>query len=182
MLNEKEKKVLAAIQMYIKKNNISPTIRELCEILNYKSTKTIYKYLNSLKKKNFLSYQNNKKRSIIVNHYIKRQIMVINTKKMIDINIDNNTILYQIKNSFFTEYAINKNDYLIINTNIEIKNNELGLFLINNKYRIMKYTYIDGYYILEDNEREILYEIKIIGKVVGVYRNNLKEKREKLSF
>ena len=108
--------------------------------------------------------------------------MVINTKKMIDINIDNNTILYQIKNSFFTEYAINKNDYLIINTNIEIKNNELGLFLINNKYRIMKYTYIDGYYILEDNEREILYEIKIIGKVVGVYRNNLKEKREKLSF
>ena len=51
MLNDKEKNVYETIYKFINNNGYSPSIRELCELLNYKSTKTIYKYLKVLKNK-----------------------------------------------------------------------------------------------------------------------------------
>lgn len=173
MLSEKEERVLITIEKYIKKNNYSPTIRELCNLLNYKSTKTIYRYIKKLQEKNYLNYEKNKKRSIIVNNLINHKLFIINTKKSININFNQHTIIYQIKNDFFQEYSIKKGDYLMINTKRKIKNNELGLFIINKKYRIMKYNYLDGYFILQDSEQEILNKVNLVGTVIGIYRDNI---------
>ena len=173
MLTEKEKRVYESIKKFIKKNNYSPTIRELSKILVYKSTRTIHMYLQKLKEKNYITY-NNKPRSIIINNEFKKNLLIINTKKVLEINFDEHIIIYQINNDYFKKDAIKRNDYLIINTKSHIKNNDLGLFIINKDYRIMKYNYIDGFYILEDKEQLIVCEIKLIGKVVGVYRMNIK--------
>lgn len=173
MLTEKEMIVYTAIKKFIQKKNYSPTIRELTKILNYKSTRTVYYYLQKLKEKNYIFQENKKNRSIIINNRLNEKIIVMNTKKIIEINWGNNTLLFQIKNNYFTEYGILKNDYLIINNKSNIKNNDLGLFIINNQHRIMKYNYIDGFYVLEDNEKEIVYKIKLIGKVVGIYRTGI---------
>ena len=43
----------------------------------------------------------------------------------------------------------------------------------------MRYTYYDGYHILEDNEKEFLYKINLVGKVEGIYRQNLYKKRKR---
>ena len=64
-------------------------------------------------------------------------------------------------------------DYLIIEKTNNLEDNDIGLFVINKKYRIMKYFYKDGFYILKDNEVLTLYKVRIIGKVIGVYRNTL---------
>ena len=173
MLNDKELIVYETIYDFINKNDYSPTIRELCKILNYKSTKTIYNYLNKLKEKNFISFNNKRKRTIIINANINNKVTVINTKKIIEINVNSDYLIYQIKNNYFEKHFIKRNDYLIINIKKKIKNNDLGLFIINNEYRIMKYNYLDGYYILEDNTKEVLNKINLIGIVEGVYRNKL---------
>lgn len=170
MLNKKEIQLYKAIKNYIKVHKCSPSIRELCIILNYKSTKTIYKYLKILNEKNYISYQKNKKRTIIINNSINENVMVINTKKTINIIFNEEMLIYQIKNNYFNDLFIKSNDYLIIKRSTKIKNNELGLFYINNTYRIMKYMYYDGYHILEDNEKEILSKINLIGIVIGIYR------------
>lgn len=173
MLNEKELYIYETIYNFINKNSYSPTIRELCKLTNYKSTKTIYRYLNKLKENNYIDLKKHKKRCIIINNFIQEKVIVINTKEKINININSDNVVFQIKNNYFKDYYIKKNDYLIINTKKKIKNNDLGLFLINNKYRVMKYSFYDGYYILEDNEKEILSRINLIGVVENIYRNKI---------
>jgi len=173
MLNEKELLIYKTIYKFINKNNYSPSIRELCNLLNIKSTKTICKYLKTLMEKNFINYHQQKKRTIMINKNINNKINVINTKKIIEINFNSNHLLYQIKNNYFKNYNIKKNDYLIINIEKKIKDNDLGLFIINDKYRIMKYMYLDGYYILEDNTKEVLNKINLVGIVESVYRNKI---------
>ena len=170
MLNDKELIVYKTICNFINEKNYCPTIRELCCILNYKSTKTVYNYIKKLKEKNYINYYPNKKRAIVTNDNIEKQFTIINTQKKIHININNKYVIYQIKNNFFENYFIKKNDYLIINIEKKIKNNDLGLFLINNEYKIMKYNFIDGYYVLEDNNKEILNRINLIGIVESIYR------------
>ena len=172
MLTEKEKKFYETIYKFINDNGYSPTIRELCKLLNYKSTKTIYNYLKVLKNKNYINYQKKKKRSIVINKEINKRANVFNNK-FTNLNLNESNILFQIKNNYYNNYFIKKDDYLIINTKKKIKNNDLGLFLINSKYRIMKYNYYDGYYILEDNTKEILYKINLICVVEKIYRENI---------
>lgn len=173
MLNNREITIYNEIYNFISKNNYSPTIRELCKILNIKSTKTIYLYLKKLNDKKMITYQPNKKRSIIINKSFNNKLVVINTNTEMKININSNHLIYQIKTNNFEKCHLKKNDYLIINIKKKIKNNDLGLFLINNEYRIMKYNYIDSYYILEDNEKEILNSINLIGTVEAIYRNKI---------
>lgn len=173
MLNEKEIKVYETIKKFIEVHRYSPSIRELNNILNYKSTKTIYRYLKNLKEKGYLNYQEHKKRSISINDTIKKNIVVMNTKKILNINFNEDIVIFQIKNNYFQNLAIKKNDYLIINIKSKIKDGDIGLFIINNDYRVMRYTYYDGFHILEDNEKEYLYKINLIGKVVGIYREKI---------
>lgn len=53
-LSLNEYKILVAINEWRINNKTSPNIRELCKQLNYHSTSTVAKYINSLIKKNFL--------------------------------------------------------------------------------------------------------------------------------
>lgn len=170
MLTEKEKKVYETIKVFLLQKGYSPTIRELCQILNYHSTKTIYKYLISLKEKNFIHYKKRKKRSITIK-YLKQNIEVNKINNLL--NYDDNYYIYQIKDDYLKKYFIKKNDYLIINPKKKIKNNDLGLFFINNKYQVMHYQYYDGYYILEGLTKEFLYKINLIGVVERIYRDAL---------
>ena len=79
-------------------------------------------------------------------------------------------VAFKIHNDYFTNIGIMKNDILIIEKNKRIKKNNLGLFIIDKKYRIMKYDYKDGFYILKDNEEILLNRVKIIGKVIMIER------------
>lgn len=168
MLNDKEKRVLEAINEYIKEHEYSPTIRDLCQILGYKSTKTIWTYLHKLQEKKLINYKHNKKRNITLNK-INSPLIAINTSEKLTL-LNKECVIYHVKSNFLKEFNILKNEYLIIDTSKCPKNNQLGLFIINNEYRIMKFNYKDGYYILNDNETEILHKVNIIGKVVGLYK------------
>lgn len=173
MLNDKEIKIYETIKSFIKDNGYSPSIRDLCKILNIKSTKTVYNYLVKLKGKKIIDFPKSQKRSLSITNTVNYSLLIINTKNMMTFDIENNHLLFQIKNNFFNEYFIKKNDYLVINVKKRIKNNDLGLFLINDEYRIMKYTYYDGYYILEDNKKEVLYQINLLGVVEKIIRDKI---------
>ena len=77
---------------------------------------------------------------------------------------------YKIKNNKFQDNHIIKDDILIIEKGKVLNNNDLGLFLINNKYCIKKYFYQDGFFILEDDKQEVFNYVNIIGKVISVER------------
>lgn len=63
-MTQKQIKLYKIIKNYIEKNGYSPTIRELCDELNLKSTGTIQVMLKRIKEKGFIDYIEKKSRTI----------------------------------------------------------------------------------------------------------------------
>ncbi len=174
-MKEKEEIILEEIINYVKKNSRMPTFRYLQKKLNYKSVNSITRYINSLLNSNYLI--RNEDGKIILNNYTNnyqknlKTIQVINmSNKYIHLllNKEDNYLAYKINNNYFNKNGIYKNDILIIKKNKKLKEKDLGLFIIDNNYRVMKYKYKDGFYILKDYEELLLNKVKILGKVIMV--------------
>ena len=173
-MTEKEEKILKIITQYTRANNTMPTRRFLQKELNYKSINSITQYLKSLEKKGYLKRHNNKLviGNVIYNDNLKR-IKIINLKNTeieIVLNKKKNYLGYKLNNNYFKNNYLLKDDVLIIEKRKELGSGNIGLFIIDNKYRIMKYDYKDGFYLLSDNETIYLNHVKIIGKVVRIIR------------
>jgi len=178
-MTEKEEQIYHQMTSYYQKNKIMPSVRELQNILGYKSPNSIYQIMKQLETKGYLERNSHNKVVMVDNPILEPTefvtMKVVNTKEKLILNLDikKKYVGYKIKNDDFNDLYIKKMDYLIIEKTNNLKDNELGLFVINKKYRIMQYFYKDGFYILKDNEIITLYRVKIIGKVVGVYRKSL---------
>ena len=154
-MTEKDIQVLKEIQKYYHQNKIIPSMRYLQKIFSYKSTNSIFKHINKLKKYGYL-VKNKENRFIITDSLLYynlnlRRIVIINRKDTyvnIFLKSKVNYIAYQVNNNYLINEGIIKDDILVIQINKELKNNDIGLFIIDNKYRIMKYQYLDGFYKL----------------------------------
>lgn len=177
-MSEKAKEILNVIIDYYNNNKTMPSIRYLMNIVNIKSTSTIHYHLNKLEKKGYLKRNKSNNRILSENYENLKNglkiIEIINDKNKDKIKIiiddDNNYVAFKVKDNLLKEDGIIKGDILIIKKINKLKNNDLGLFMINNKYYIMKFFYKDGFYILESNEKRIYNKIKIIGKVMYLER------------
>ena len=175
-MSEKAKKILEVIIDYYNNNKLMPSIRYLMDKVNIKSTSTIHYHLNKLEEKGYLK-RNKLNKRVLSKNYNKIEnelqiINVINDKDTIKIIIDDNKdyIAFKIKDNLLEKKGIIKDDILIIEKTNKLKNNDLGLFKINNKYYVMKYFYQDGFYILESDIKRFYNKIKIIGKVIYLER------------
>lgn len=63
-LTEKQEELLYCIKSYINSYGFSPSIRELQEMMNKKSTSTIKQGLDILRNKGYISFQDHKVRTI----------------------------------------------------------------------------------------------------------------------
>ena len=175
-MSEKEEQVLKEIIKFTKENKIMPSIRFIQKKLNYKSANSIYQYFNNLEKKGYLIRNNYNK--LIINYLLIgseniRNIKIINSKnKYITLILpkENNYIAYIITSNAFNNLGIIKKDIIIIQKHKALKNNDIGLFIIDNKPIVMIYSYQDGFYILKNDKTIILNKVNIIGKVIQVIR------------
>lgn len=175
IMNSKEELIFNEILRYQKENNCIPSYRYLQNKLGFKSVNSITLYIKSLEKQCFLL--RNKEGKLILNknflkyEYGLKPIKIINmSNHHIHLILEKSEkyVGYKINNNYFNSIGIFKGDYLIIKKSKTIKNNDLGLFIIDNKYRIMRYSYKDGFYILNDNEELLLNKVNLIGKVIMV--------------
>lgn len=65
-MTEKERRVYDEIKKYIKVNRISPTVRELKNILGYRSTSTVHRMITNLNREGYISKRNHSPRSIAI--------------------------------------------------------------------------------------------------------------------
>lgn len=56
--------VYEAIKQYIKEKEISPSIRDICELAGLSSPATVHKHLKNLKNKGYIDYDPRGRRSI----------------------------------------------------------------------------------------------------------------------
>lgn len=66
MSQQKSDDILNFIRNYIQREHVSPTVREICEGMNIRSTSTIHRYLNLLKKDGKIKMDSSKNRTIVV--------------------------------------------------------------------------------------------------------------------
>ena len=62
-ITKKQQNVFEAIEKLTKKNGQSPTLRELMEYLDYKSTSSVQRHTEALKKKNIIKSEKHQERS-----------------------------------------------------------------------------------------------------------------------
>ena len=176
-MNKKEEELLQEIVNYVNENNYMPTRRYLQIKLGYKSVNSITYYINRLIKQNYLKKNTDGK--IVIDksgiNYQKelKTIRVINTRKTyirLFLNKSHKYVAYKIHNEYFNNIGILRNDILIVQKNRKLYVDDIALFIIDKKYRVMKYNYKDGFYLLTDNEEILLNKVKIIGKVIGIER------------
>lgn len=75
-MTEKERRVYDEIKKYIKVNKIPPTVRELKNILGYRSTSTVHTMLNNLNQEGYISKREHSPRSISIKESIYEKEMV----------------------------------------------------------------------------------------------------------
>lgn len=73
-LTKKQEEVLTVIKKFIAKNGYSPSVREICDLMNLSSTATVFVHMKHLMNKGYLKQTNNKFRTLEVlvpNEYIE---------------------------------------------------------------------------------------------------------------
>lgn len=65
-MTEKQHEILLIIDEYIKKEGISPTVREICDIAGLKSSSTVHGYIKRLQKQGYIQMIKGSPRSMRV--------------------------------------------------------------------------------------------------------------------
>ena len=176
-LTEKQKKFLKLITNFYKVNNIFPTINDLKNISKYKSYNTIYKYIDALVKKNYLTYDNKRKQILFVNKIVNNNnhilIPFIHQDKYLNISYSNKYQVIKVSNNNLSNYGIYKNDYLIVSNNLSHLNNKFVVINDDNIYKLYKYIKKEGFnYLLNNKEEIVIKNMDIISfKVISLIRN-----------
>lgn len=79
-LTKKQEETLKAIKKFIAKNGYSPSVREVCDMMNLSSTATVFVHMRHLMNKGYISQTNNKFRTLEVlvpNEYLETNEDVI---------------------------------------------------------------------------------------------------------
>jgi len=64
-LTERQQQILNAITSFINEKGYSPTVRELADMVGIKSSSTLYRHLQKLAKKGYITKERGKPRTIV---------------------------------------------------------------------------------------------------------------------
>ena len=194
MVSNKQKNILNFINIFIEKHGYSPSVREICLGVNLKSTSTVQYHIEKLIKSGYLQKNYKKSRAITLNstNYqnkipilgeIAAGSLLMAEENVIGTvnyhNSDNSSDLFalSVSGDSMIDEGIHEKDLVIIDKSIEIKNGDIGAFLINNSEGTIKFLKnLNGkQYLVPANKNykniPVNENIKPIGKVVSLIRD-----------
>jgi len=194
MVSDKQKNILNFINIFIEKHGYAPSIREICLGVNLKSTSTVQYHIEKLIKSGYLQKNYKKSRAITLNstNYqnkipilgeIAAGSLLMAEENVIGTvnyhNSDNSSDLFalSVSGDSMIDEGIHEKDLVIIDKSSEIKNGDIGAFLINNSEGTIKFLKnLNGkQYLVPANKNykniPVNENIKPIGKVVSLIRD-----------
>lgn len=179
-LTKKQEEVLTSIKKYIAKHGYSPSVREVCEMMNLNSTATVFVHMRHLMNKGYLKQTDNKFRTLEVlvpNEYLENNDEVVSVPLLGKVTCGNpieaiefpdeyiSLPAYMIpkKEEIFTlrtegmsmkNVGIYDGDIVIVKRTSSAKNGDYVVALDENGYTTLKTFYKEnGYYRLQpENE------------------------------
>ena len=194
MVSDKQKNILNFINIFIEKHGYAPSIREICSGVNLKSTSTVQYHIEKLIKSGYLQKNYKKSRAITLNSTnFQNKIPILGeiaagSLLMAEENVigtvnyhnsDNSSDLFalSVSGDSMIDEGIHEKDLVIIDKSCEIKNGDIGAFLINNSEGTIKFLKnLNGkQYLVPANKNykniPVNENVKPIGKVVSLIRD-----------
>ena len=194
MVSDKQKNILNFINIFIEKHGYAPSIREICLGVNLKSTSTVQYHIEKLIKSGYLQKNYKKSRAITLNTTnFQNKIPILGeiaagSLLMAEENVigtvnyhnsDNSSDLFalSVSGDSMIDEGIHEKDLVIIDKSSEIKNGDIGAFLINNSEGTIKFLKnLNGkQYLVPANKNykniPVNENVKPIGKVVSLIRD-----------
>jgi len=195
MKNNKQGEILEFVQNKIKTEGYSPSIREIAEAVNLKSTSSVQHHLNNLVKKGIIEKKANLSRSLTSNQnksnfssvpvvgFISAGIpLLAEENKIGEIPVPNNKFTkdlfaLKINGESMIEAGIHDGDIVVVDKNLEPKNGDIGAFMIHDTEATVKYldTLSGKKYLIPANKNfeniEVTENTQPIGKVVSLFRD-----------
>ena len=195
MKSNKQTEILEFIQYKIENEGYSPSIREIAEKVNLKSTSSVHHHLNNLIEKGLLSKKANQPRTLTSNKIISSfktvpivgeiaagSPLLAEENKIGEVSVpqekfNQNLFALKINGDSMLDAGIHDGDIVVIDKGVEPKNGDIGAFMINDTEATVKYLdTISGKRFLipankNYNNQEINSNIQPIGKVVSLFRD-----------
>lgn len=200
-LTDKQTQILEYIRHEILSKGYPPSIREICQAVDLKSTSSVHAQLSSLEAKGYIRRDLTKSRSIeIIDDdfsLTKRELVNIpivgtvscgqpilaeqNIEDYFPVppeyihNTNNQTFMLRVKGDSMINVGIYEKDLVIVEQCSSARNGEIVVALIEDSATVKTFYKENGYIRLQpenDNMDPILVEhCEILGRVIGLFRN-----------
>lgn len=195
--NDKSTEVYEYIVKFIEENGYSPTVREICRACNIASTASAFTYMNELSEKGLINKHKvgeNKRRAVSVKQNVTK-VPLIGTVAAgepifasenyedffsIPTNMfgDEEMFMLNVKGASMIKIGMFDGDKIIVKKQPTAENGEIVVALVDDSATVKRFYKRDGKIILhpenDDMEDFIFDDVVILGKVVGLMRNNIR--------
>ena len=202
-ITPKQEEILNFIKQHILSKNHPPSVREICEAVNLKSTSSVHAHLATLEKNGYISRDQSKTRAIeIVDddfgfNLPDRELVNVpmigtvaaglpllaeeNIRDYFPIPADmlpnTETFLLRVKGDSMINMGIYDGDDLLVARQDTASNGEVIVALVDDSATVKRFYKENNHYRLQpenDNMDPIIVdECKILGKVIGLLRTNI---------
>ena len=197
-ITEKQSEILEYIKAQILERGFPPAVREICEAVHLKSTSSVHSHLETLEKNGYIRRDPTKPRAIEIldeSFNLTRremaQVPIIgrvaagepllaeqNIEDYFPIPVErlpnNQTFLLRVRGDSMVNVGILDGDYILVEQRPTAENGEIVVALVEDGATVKRFFKEDGHYRLQPQnssmEPIIVDEVKILGKVIGVFR------------
>ena len=197
-ITEKQSQILEYIKSEILNKGYPPSVRDICQAVNLKSTSSVHSHLETLEKNGYIRRDPTKPRTIeIIDdnfNLVRREVVnvpmvgtVAAGQPILAIeNIDNyfpipseympneETFMLKVKGESMINAGILDGDNILVKRQNTAKNGDMVVALVDDSATVKTFYKENGYIRLQPEndymDPIILPDVEIIGKVFGVFR------------
>ena len=194
-MSNKENEILEFINYTLKNDGYSPSVREIGEAVNLKSTSTVQYHLKKLEKKGVINKSEGKSRSLHLNDIASefRSVPIlgeiaaglpltaeenqVGELPYPESNFNDSLIALKVNGDSMIDAGIHDGDLVVVDKSKKPNNGDIGAFLILETDATVKYldTIRNKQYLIPANKSfeniEVTENISAVGKVVSLFRD-----------
>ena len=194
-MSNKENEILDFINYTRKNDGYSPSVREIGEAVNLKSTSTVQYHLKKLEKKGVINKSEGKSRSLHLNDIASefRSVPIlgeiaaglpltaeenqVGELPYPESNFNDSLIALKVNGDSMIDAGIHDGDLVVVDKSKKPNNGDIGAFLILETEATVKYldTIRNKQYLIPANKSfeniEVTENISAVGKVVSLFRD-----------
>ncbi|MCR5668897.1 MAG: transcriptional repressor LexA [Lachnospiraceae bacterium] len=197
-ISERQKEILEFMKSEILNKGYPPSVREICEAVNLKSTSSVFSHLERLEKNGYIRRDPTKPRAIEIlddNFNLTRREVVnvplvgtvaAGTPLLAVQNIDNyfpipaeympnqESFMLKVKGESMIEAGILDGDIIMVERTTDVRNGDMVVALVDDSATVKTFYKEDGHIRLQPENSNmdpiIVPDCEILGKVFGAFR------------